>query len=943
MRWRALTCLLLALPLMAADCLPPPSDAGPDGGSEFDDKTEALLASLDDFYALASVGVGSDAVKYVLTQFDDPVQRRIRYLDGTFYTLHDEWFWFRLMNGARVPGTIDVPYAGNFPTVATIYAWARDRDPDTLPLDLTWVGERLYSPRFYQLSLQTDPPQLGLGTVVHFPARTEPEVRDEIWAFELEFQDESSHERLSSHFTHLDASLPPGVSGSIKWLVRSPAQEELAVRMETDGLTYADRILRFSEITVPGEVQVYNPGITAGRMQRAPTPDGTLEGTRATDLLVLGFVPDFLPPASGLITAIPQTPLAHINVLARNRGIPNAYIGGVMDDPNVDQLARVRAPALFIATLNPPRATVQAISEQDFAAWRQLSVVRPISLAPIDTDALPYTFDLMTLSLADVDVLRPRIGGKAAGYLALLAPGTLDVPDLPLVLSVRAYAEHIAPDFDRLRATITDQDFRRDARLRVLVLEGEEAFRARFPAATDRELIGETLARDADDPLRTFVEGGGVMGTLLARPIAPAALAAIRQSLVTRFSGFAPTQGLRFRSSSNIEDIEGFNGAGLYSSHTGFLFPAEADDDRDVEDAIKHTWASYWGTEAYEERQLSRVDHLSGHMAVLVHARFDDDHEVTNSVFLYTRYPDGFPLRGELRINVQAGALSVTNPPPGVNALPEVDLVTFADDAPPVIVRESPSTEVPEGSFVLSDAELVDLLDSARAVTDAWLAQDNDGSLFSQRRRTLTLDFEAREMATGWPALREGVSPHRMIIKQARSLEPSLAVVPPEVRALPYPRDVLARASLVERRFCTAPGMAITLGEAFTDPSKLPDLGHTDDAFTAFVTVDFTDAAPTLGFEAGRRFTFVHTGYASVSHPSVAAPEWAIDIEIDPERSEAQLLTDIEFATDGAWRLARGDLEVSGSGGSCTVTVSFSTPEDFLRSLVEADATADGD
>lgn len=63
-------------------------------------------------------------------------------------------------------------------------------------------------------------------------------------------------------------------------------------------------------------------------------------------MLVLEGVPDFLPQASGLLTAVPQTPLAHLHVLARNRGIPNAYLGGVLDDPNIDPLARVRAPVV---------------------------------------------------------------------------------------------------------------------------------------------------------------------------------------------------------------------------------------------------------------------------------------------------------------------------------------------------------------------------------------------------------------------------------------------------------------------------------------------------------------------------------------------------------------------------------------------------------------------
>jgi hypothetical protein len=874
-------------------------------------------------------------LKLIVTSFDRPPARSVLYLDSSFYTLHDEWYWFRLLNGQLVDGVDVDPHFGSFATVQDIYSWAQPQNPDLLPLDLRWVGERLYSPRFYELSLNTTPRVLGLATMVYFPARQDP-ARDELWAFELEFQDDLDHADLVAFFQLLDDSLFEGVSGEHRWLIRSPAQESLAQRMEDEELAYFDRLLRFDEVVVPGEVEVYSEGITAGRVLRASSPDGQLASTRSTDLLALGFVPDFLPPASGLVTALPQTPLAHVNVLARNRGIPNAYVAGLMDDANIDQLNRVRAPAVFFAQADPPRVIIQAISEQDFAAWRQLTAQPAISLPPIETSALPYTFELDALALADVEALRPIIGGKAAGFLGLLAPGDLIIPDKPMAVSVRAFAEHVAPDLPLLRAALDDTVFRRDARLRFLVLEGQGAYRARFATPADDAVVDDALARDDGDAIKELVQSGGVMRRIIERPIEPATLTTIRDALVARYAEFDVTQGLRFRSSSNVEDIEGFNGAGLYSSHTGFLFPGQAGDSRDVALALRRTWASYWGSEAFEERSLARVDHLSGHMAVLVHARFDDPLEVSNAVFVYTLFPEDAPLVGELVMNVQAGALSVTNPPPGTNTLPEVDVVRLAAGATdPVVERVSPSTQVPVGDVVLTDAELLEVFASARAVTEAWLAQDNTGVFVRQRRRTLTLDFELREMAAGWPRLRDGVQPHRLVIKQARTLEPSLSAVPAEVVALPYPRDVLARARRVERRVCVADLFSLTISEAYTDPLKAPDLGYSVSPFTAFVTVDVTTDIPALGFDAGRRMSFIHTGYEDLAHPDIASGIWSIEIAIDPTRSEAANLTSISFAPDGSYRLARDEVEVTGVAGACEVTLQLSSAEDFLRSLVD--------
>src|SRR5690606_15730785 len=140
------------------------------------------------------------------------------------------------------------------------------------------------------------------------------------------------------------------------------------------------------------------------------------------------------------------------------------------------------------------------------------------------------------------------------------------------------------------------------------------------------------------------------------------------------FGRLAPTQGLRFRSSSTVEDIEGFSGAGLYDSNTGFLDASaqasKKDRKHDVEWAIKKTWASYWSWEAFEERRMAGIDHLAGNMAVLVHPRFDDALERSNGVLTLTldraqgTTQAGDQAYASMELDVQLGALSVTNPPP---------------------------------------------------------------------------------------------------------------------------------------------------------------------------------------------------------------------------------------------------------------------------------------
>jgi hypothetical protein len=147
-----------------------------------------------------------------------------------------------------------------------------------------------------------------------------------------------------------------------------------------------------------------------------------------------------------------------------------------------------------------------------------------------------------------------------------------------------------------------------------------------------------------------------VRARILSTPVDEALLSAVIAEVDQRFGD----KRVRFRSSSNTEDLPAFNGAGLYTS-----LSAELDDpEREVQDAIRVVWASLFSLRAYDEREVAYIDQRRVAMGILVHPAFLS--ERANSVAISRNLLD--PTRADIHyFNAQRGEASVANPAPGVS------------------------------------------------------------------------------------------------------------------------------------------------------------------------------------------------------------------------------------------------------------------------------------
>lgn len=382
------------------------------------------------------------------------------------------------------------------------------------------------------------------------------------------------------------------------------------------------------------------------------------------DIVVLDRVPNDISVTQGIITAQFQTPLSHINVLSKNRGTPNMGLRNASDDPDLraleGQWVRLRVGASDFEIAPVDQATADA--------WWEEHKPMGVQVPGLD-DSVTDLRDVTAIVPADVapeQMLESikegtrAFGGKAANYAALAQVEGVRVPPA-FAVPVFYYRQFMTQNgFDqRVAALLADPEFNNDARRRDVELE----------------------------QLRDDLRVGS---------IDPAFEALLTDKLNRDFPGVR----MRFRSSTNAEDLDGFTGAGLYTSRSGEF----ADPNSPVFDAVRRVWASVWSFRAFEERSYRSIDHLAVGMALLVHRSFPDEEAngvaITNNVF------DERGIEPAFYVNVQLNEFSVVQPEPGLTT---ESFLYFYDLPSRPVTYLSRSNLVGEGQRVLSPSQVQEL------------------------------------------------------------------------------------------------------------------------------------------------------------------------------------------------------------------------------------------
>ncbi len=547
------------------------------------------------------------------------------------------------------------------------------------------------------------------------------------------------------HVIEVDALVKRCVPFAAEWLVFvpvGPSQKgmvfEAQARLAEAGVEHI-----FPEQLVSGLTHVaYSEGEGYGTLRVVPEGE-RLDDYGPRDIVVVPSAPNDISVVAGLIAKDPQNALSHTNLRLLEKGIPNVTVPRIYESAVVEELA----DELVRLVVADDRFVLEPANLED--AERFWARTRPDVPAP--------RADLTVTAIGDYDDIGSEAaeayGAKAANIAELdevlpeaNRPGGFGIP-------FSRYVEHVeANGIDaQIEAFLSDPRSQTDARFK----------RSGLKAIRD-------AIKDA--------------------PIAPSLIDEVEARV-------GALDRIRFRSSTNVEDLDALTGAGLYDSKSGCIaddrdgdeegpshcvsaeeraakeaelaarraeqsmFPERAylqviiedlegdlNSERSVARAVRHVWASLWNVRAFDERSYYGIDHRDAYMGIAVNPSFVLERASAVAI-TELRVDSGAPL---YRLSSQIGSEGVVRPD-DPTAIAEA--LTFRRDGDQVadVEVQVESSRLPTGERVFTAAELETIAGLLYAV------QDHFGTVVYAHLAPVALDIELKHTRDG-----------RIVIKQVR-------------------------------------------------------------------------------------------------------------------------------------------------------------------------------
>ena len=505
-------------------------------------------------------------------------------------------------------------------------------------------------------------------------------------------------------------------------------------------------ILVFTHAELFGDIpyQIMNKGTAYGTLRKLTAAELDTAIVSSHDILILETLPAEIPLVAATISKDAQTPLSHVNLAAQARKTPNIAFNG---NELPDSLLALCGKLVMLEVKSNSYTIREATLEEAQAFWNKN--VR---------EQKTLSFDLSDSGLVDFANLNFKssksVGVKAANLAELHKLIPENSPD---GFAVPFYHYSHFMDYAQVTEELCGRSFEdcgkegraseictqvKNACVSALQLaQGTESAEA-SKFATLRSYIENLIAREdfvTDTRLREAVLDN-IRYMFKHIPVDKDFGDALDAKVRTLYG----EAGVRLRSSTNSEDLEDFNGAGLYKS-----VKATAREKDLPSDEIRKVWASVWSFKAFEERTLWNINHMSVQMAVAVHEAYPD--EVANGVIITQNIAD-YSVAG-IYANIQVGETSITNPEGG--ELPEI--ISIIPSPPPARGVQSVllqhSSLCPD-SLILTDGEIYSLYQFVLKI------QNRFAVLYDVYSDALALDIEFKVMGEDRKLIFKQVRPY---------------------------------------------------------------------------------------------------------------------------------------------------------------------------------------
>jgi hypothetical protein len=415
-------------------------------------------------------------------------------------------------------------------------------------LKQAWTADNI---REYNKNYERDKPRFILCYVTHH-------LKIDKWTFSFWEGDKigpadvvKTKKRLDTSFFIKDLPFRPD----------SPKQQTVALDVKKRGV----KTVTNDDIYKAASFQAFNHGRAVGRLRVVPvgTPYESLQFERTDIVLLQESYPD-ITPVAGIVATQFSTPLSHVNLRAIAWKIPNAG-----DKKAREKFGKLAGKVVYYEVTETAITLREATPAEIKELEKRIFTTKNVELPRADLDTKRFA---MLTKIRGKDVL--RYGAKTSNLGEIVTaklPGVRVPPGFGVPFFY--YVQHIRQNGldKKIDALLAEPRFATDAAWRKSALE----------------------------ELRTAITNA---------PIDPATLDAVYKRVRLSLGG----KGVFVRSSSNSEDLPGFNGAGLYDS-AGNVVGKQA-----LGAALKKVWASLWNLRAVDERAAFGIDHRQAFMAVLV-------------------------------------------------------------------------------------------------------------------------------------------------------------------------------------------------------------------------------------------------------------------------------------------------------------------------------------